>query len=83
MQDTMYPVVVLVSGIASFHLSNCHGQKQEEEELKLCAIIQNTKLGKEGKKRKGKTICRSYLSLALHASLMSYSEFWTSCLTTA
>jgi hypothetical protein len=39
--------------------------------------IQNTKLGKEEKRKK---ICGSYLSLALHASLASYSEFWTSCL---
>jgi hypothetical protein len=46
----------------------------------ICANIQNTKLRKEGKKRKGKRICGSYLSLALHASLASYSEFWASCL---
>jgi hypothetical protein len=46
----------------------------------LIQNIQNTKLGKEGKKRKGKKICRSYLSLALHASLVSYSKFWASCL---
>jgi hypothetical protein len=42
--------------------------------------IQNTKLEKKGKKRKRKKICRSYLSLALHTSLVLYSKFWTSCL---
>jgi hypothetical protein len=41
--------------------------------------IQNTKLGKKEKKRKGKKICRSYLSLALYASLASYSKFQKSC----
>jgi hypothetical protein len=40
----------------------------------------NTRILSEGKKRKGKKICGSYLSLALHASLASYSEFRTSCL---
>jgi hypothetical protein len=72
--------VVRLSTVTLRSYSWCHGQKQEEEELKLCTIIQNTKLGKEGKKRKGKRICGSYLSLALHVSLVSYSEFWTSCL---
>jgi hypothetical protein len=59
-------------------LSLCDGRKIGNNSI--CANIQNTKLGKEGKKRKGKKICRSYLSLALHASLVSYSEFWASCL---
>jgi hypothetical protein len=58
----------------------CYSQKQEEEELKLCTIVQNTKLGKEGKNKKRKKICRSYLSLALYTSLVLYSKFWTSCL---
>jgi pimeloyl-ACP methyl ester carboxylesterase len=55
------------------------GTGTRHKEPSSCSPIQNTKLKRKEKKER-KKVWRSYLSLALHASLASYSEFRSICL---
>jgi hypothetical protein len=81
--DVSFFIISVTDNNSTVSSSNTPGNVTAENERRKNSVvptIQNTKLGKEEKKRKGKKICGSYLSLALHASLASYSKFRSSCL---